>query len=191
MTTAVTRLTLVRHAPTAATWRAALPADEPPEPSALVPARALAARLGRCDEAWSGPAASARETAAAMGLGAFSIDGALDDAHPGAWRGRSLAELERAEPVALQAWLTDPAFRPPGGGESVEDVLARVRAWLDERAVSGVRIVAVTSAIVIRAAVADAMLAPPQAVWRIDVSPLSRTILHARAGHWTVRGVNL
>ena len=29
------------------------------------------------------------------------------------------------------------------------------------------------------------------AIWRIDVAPLSRTVLHARDGVWTVRGVNL
>jgi len=49
----------------------------------------------------------------------------------------------------------------------------------------------VTHAVVIRAAVAIALSAPPAAIWRIDVAPLSRTVLHARDGVWTVRGVNL
>jgi len=33
--------------------------------------------------------------------------------------------------------------------------------------------------------------APPDAFWRLDVAPLSRTVLHAHDGRWSVRAVNL
>jgi broad specificity phosphatase PhoE len=189
MSTPVTRLTLVRHGATAATRRASFPGDEPLEPTALAQAHGLAPHLGRYDAVWSSPAPCARETAAALGLiGMASAE--LNDADAGAWRGRTLAEIERSEPDALAAWMHDPTVAPPGG-ESVLEVLARVGRWLDERAGDGRRILAVTHSIVIRAAVVHALTAPPAAAWRIDVAPLSRTILHARGGRWTVRAMNL
>ena len=63
--------------------------------------------------------------------------------------------------------------------------------WLDAHADDGARTVAVTHAGVIRAALVCALDAPVQAFWRFDVAPLSRTVLHAHDGRWTVRGVNL
>jgi broad specificity phosphatase PhoE len=188
MSTTTTRLTLIRHAATAATRRAAFDDGEPLEPSARQVIRDLAPRLGHWDAAWSGPARCAIETATELGLTA-PVAGALGDVGAGAWRGRSLAEVERSEPEALEAWLVDPSVRPPGG-ESVLDVLARVAGWLDEQASNGGRVVAVTHAIVIRAAVVHALMAPPSGVWRIDVAPLSRTVLYTRAGRWSVRCVN-
>jgi broad specificity phosphatase PhoE len=186
----VTRLTLVRHGATGATRRAAFPAgDEPLEPPAVLAARSLAPRLGRWDAAWTSPEPCAVETAKALGLTA-TIAPALADADPGAWRGRSVSEIERSDPAALAAWMARPDTAPPGG-ESVLDVIARVAAWLEERAGNGLRVVAVTHALVVRAAVIHALLAPAEAVWRIDVAPLSRTVLHAREGRWTVRGANL
>jgi len=185
---AVTRLTLVRHGHTAATRRAAFPADEPLEPRARLLARRLAPRLGGVDGAWTGPEPCAVETAAELGLTA-TVAPALADASAGAWRGMALEEVERAAPSALAAWLGDPAAALPGG-ESMVDVLTRVGVWLDEQAPGGGRVVAVTHAVVIRAAVALALGAPPAAMWRIDVAPLSRTVLHARGGRWTVRGMN-
>jgi broad specificity phosphatase PhoE len=145
--------------------------------------------MGRPDSVWTGPAACARETAAELGL-APRVSAALADADPGAWRGRTLAEIERSDPEALAAWAADPAVPLPGG-ESVLDVMARVGRWLSERSADGCRVLAVTHAVVIRAAVAHALMAPPAAVWRIDVAPLSRTVLHGQGGVWTVRGVNL
>jgi broad specificity phosphatase PhoE len=183
-----TRLTLLRHAPTAATRRAAFDDDEAVEPSARQVIRDLAPRLGRWDAAWTGPARCAIETAAELGVTA-TVASALGDVGAGAWRGRSLPEIERFQPDALNAWLADPAVPPPGG-ESLTDVIARIAGWLDEQSPRGGRVLAVTHAVVIRAAVAHVLQAPPSAVWRIDVAPLSRTVLHARADRWTVRCVN-
>jgi broad specificity phosphatase PhoE len=187
--TSTTRLTLVRHAPSAATRRSAFPVDEPPDPRGLDEARALAPRMGRFDAAWSGPAARARQTAEALGLDA-AVAPELDECDFGAWRGRTLAELDDEDPVGVAAWIEDPAAAPHGG-ESLLALLERVRGWLDARAGDGERVVAVTHAGVIRAALVSALDAPAQAFWRFDVAPLSRTVLHAHDGRWTVRGVNL
>jgi broad specificity phosphatase PhoE len=184
----VTRLTLLCHGTTAATRAARFPDDEPLEPSAVAQVRGLASSLGRYDAVWSGPARCALETAFALGLTA-AVCGALDDVRPGAWRGLSIAEIERTDPEALATWLRDPAAPPPGG-ESLLDVMARIEPWLRERSGEGRRILAVTHAVVIRAALVHSLMAPPAAAWRIDVSPLSRTVLHAHDGRWTVCAVN-
>jgi broad specificity phosphatase PhoE len=187
--TSTTRLTLVRHAPSDATRRSAFPLDEPLDARGLDEARALAPRLGRFDGAWTSPAARARDTAQALGLDAATA-AELDECDFGAWRGRTLAELDDDDPVAVAAWIEDPAAAPHGG-ESLLALLARVRGWLDARAHDGGRLVAVTHAGPIRAALVCALEAPPHAFWRLDVAPLSRTVLHAHDGRWTVRGVNL
>jgi broad specificity phosphatase PhoE len=187
--TSTTRLTLIRHAPSEATRRSAFPVDEPLDARALEEARALRPRLDRADFAWTGPAARARQTAEALGLDA-TVAPELDECDFGAWRGRTLAELDTEDPVAVAAWIEDPAAAPHGG-ESLLGLLDRVRGWLDVHAGDGSRVVAVTHAGVIRAALVSALDAPVQAFWRFDVAPLSRTVLHAHDGRWTVRGVNL
>jgi broad specificity phosphatase PhoE len=187
--TSTTRLTLIRHAPSAATRRSAFPVDEPLDARALEEVRALAPRLERADAAWTGPGARARQTAQALGLDA-TVAPELDECDFGAWGGRTLAELDAEDPIAVAAWIEDPAAAPHGG-ESLLAVLDRVRGWLDARVGDGSRVVAVTHAGVIRAALVCALDAPAQAFWRLDVAPLSRTVLHAHDGRWTVRGVNL
>ena len=184
-----TRLTLIRHAPSDATRRSAFPLDEPLDARGLEQARALAPRLDRVDAAWAGPALRARQTAEALGLDP-TVAPELDECDFGAWRGRTLAELDDEDPIAVAAWIEDPAAAPHGG-ESLHAVLDRVRGWLDAHVHDGGRIVAVTHAGPIRAALVCALDAPAQAFWRFDVAPLSRTVLHAHDGRWTVRGVNL
>jgi broad specificity phosphatase PhoE len=184
-----TRLTLIRHAPSAATRRSAFPLDEPLDARGLDAARRLATSLGRFDAAWSGPALRARQTAEALGLQP-TVAPELDECDFGSWRGRTLAELDEEDPIAVAAWMEDPAAAPHGG-ESLLALLERVGGWLEARAGDGSRTVAVTHAGVIRAAVVCALDAPPLAFWRLDVAPLSRTVLHAHEGRWTVRAVNL
>jgi broad specificity phosphatase PhoE len=161
----------------------------PLEASTVRLAQELGPRLGRHDAVWSGPARCALETAAALGLIAICSDD-LDDANAGTWRGRTIAEIERSEPNALAAWMQDPGVPPPGG-ESTLDVMARAQRWMSEGAEEGVSILAITHSIVIRAAVVHALAAPLSSIWRVDVAPLSRSILHAHGDRWTLRAANL
>ncbi len=181
------RLVLIRHASTGAVRRAAFPVDEPLDGAGLAAARALAGRLGRGD-ALSSPALRARDTAAAAGLRA-AVEPALRECDFGAWAGRTLAEVHEQDPDAAVAWMTDPVVRPHGG-ESLAALLGRVAGWLDEQAARDGRAVAVTHGGVVKAAVVHALAAPPEAFWRIDVTPLALTELHAHDGRWTVTRVN-
>jgi broad specificity phosphatase PhoE len=69
-------------------------------------------------------------------------------------------------------------------------VLARVAAWL--RTVDGDgHTVAVTHAAVVRAAVLTTLDAAPSGFWRLDVAPLTATVLRGGPLRWTVRAAAL
>jgi broad specificity phosphatase PhoE len=180
------RLLLVRHASTAAVRAAAFGADEALDAAGVEAAARLSGRLPR-GEVLISPARRAAETAA--GLAVTAVEPALAECDFGDWAGRPLAEVASASPEAVQAWMTDPDAAPHGG-ESLTALLARVRGWMHEQARQDGTAIAITHGGVVKAAVAIALDAPPSAFWRIDVSPLSITELHAHDGRWTVTRVN-
>ena len=109
--------------------------DVPPAESAEAGAEALLARLSLPD--WeplarivSSPLRRAREVAQALArlTGArLHADDRLTDTEFAAWEGRAWTAIPRAE---LDAWAADPLGYRPGGGESLQQVLDRVRrAW--------------------------------------------------------------
>lgn len=132
--------------------------------------------------ALAAPELRTRQTAELSSLHA-TIEPQLADLDCGLWRGRGLLAIP---PADLQTWLTDPAAAPHGG-ESVADLIDRVGTWLNSQAGNMIRTVAVTHPAVIRAAILVALDAPPKSFWRIDIAPVSRTVLHRRAGAWTLR----
>ena len=66
------------------------------------------------------------------------------------------------------------------------ELIERVAGWMNQLH-DVVRTVAVTHPAVVRAAVLVALDAPPKSFWRIDVAPVSHTVLHRRGGAWTLR----
>ena len=205
------RLTLVAHASTAATARALFSRDEGLEPRGAAAAAAASAPR-RITRAVCSPARAAVETATALGLAA-TVDARLADWHLGEWRGRALDDVAAAHPAEVAAWLADPDA-VPHGGESLTALLARVAGWLagvdltaGPEASARVRgscggaasaggpavghTVAVTHAAVVRAAVVVTLGAPAAGFWRIDVAPLTATVLRGGPGRWTVRGTAL
>ncbi|MGP4003446.1 histidine phosphatase family protein [Streptomyces sp. 8N706] len=148
-------------------------------------ARAAAASLPPATRHLVAPSRRCRETAAALGLEA-DAEPALRDGDMGTWRGRSLADVAAADPAALAAWTTDPAAAPHGG-ESLLDLCGRVADWLDRLPEDSGRVLAITEAAVVRAAIGHALSAPPEAFWRIDVPPLSMARLTGRSARWNLR----
>ena len=180
------RLTLIAHGATAATRAARFPRDEPLEDRAVPRVRALAHHLPRTDRAVASPALRARQTVEFLGLAA-EIDDDLRDCDHGRWAGLRLDAVAAAEPDAVAAWLSDPEAAPHGG-ESIAALILRNARWLD-RQVAGAapaRLVAVTHAAIVRAAIVNVLAAPASAFWRIDVAPLSCTEIVADAGRWTL-----
>ncbi|WP_067860664.1 histidine phosphatase family protein [Nocardia shimofusensis] len=175
----VLKLDLIAHGITEALRAARFPADEPLTeagrhalPGYVPPAQAVVL---------TGPERRTVETAEQLGL-AGTPDDRLRDLDAGRWRG---AEMTALPPGELQSWLTEPAFTGHGG-ESVVDIVARTRRWLDDVGATGASTVAVTHPAVIRSALLVALDAPPASFWRLDVGPGSVTRLHHRGG-WTVR----
>ncbi|MCV7010183.1 histidine phosphatase [Mycobacterium gordonae] len=143
--------------------------------------RRQAGPLHTAGRALAGPEVRTRQTAELLGLRAC-IEPQLADLDCGNWRGRALHDIA---PTELRAWLSDPGLAPHGG-ESIVELIDRVATWLTQYGDAG-KTVAVTHPAVIRAAILAALDAPPKSFWRIDIAPVSQTVLHHRDGAWTVR----
>lgn len=187
----MTRLLLVRHAPTAATERGAFAADEPLTARGRKAAAQLRRALPVIDAALSSPARRCRQTAAALEL-APALDRDLAECRFGDWEGRTFAEIQAREPALLDGWLRDPDAAPSGGGESLTAFAARVRRWLDcaVAPLDAATVVAVTHAGVIRAAAVTALAAQIAVFWQIAVAPLSVTELQLHDGAWSLARLN-
>lgn len=185
-----TRLVLVCQASTEATRLVRFGADEPLDAAGVGAARAQAGTLGRVARVWCAPSQAARQTTALLGFSSFEAVRALRDLDVGGWRGRSLAAVQEDSPEAVGRWLSDPASAPHGG-ESLLDLIQRVRRWLDGVCSSPAdgRMVVVSSASVVRAALVAAVWGNPEAFWRVDVGPLSRTELRGNGGRWNLRSL--
>ncbi|KLO46472.1 histidine phosphatase [Mycobacterium nebraskense] len=180
--TDVVRLTLVSHAMTDAMAAARFPGDEPLNNIGRRQAEAVVDQLGCGAKHFTGPEQRTRQTADLLGLDA-TADPLLADLNCVRWQGKRLQDVP---PGDLTVWLTDPT-RAPHGGESIIDLTQRVARWLDPLTESASPAVAVTHPAVIRAAILHGLDLPPKSFWRIDVAPMSRTGLHFRNGHWTLR----
>jgi len=150
--------------------------------------KAAACRLAASTSSvWlTSPSLAAKQTADALGVLAI-VDLALCDIDHGPWSGRTFADLQATDPVSLAAWMSDPARGAPGG-ERLEDVGARLADWLDRQAHSMTPVVAVTHPMVIRAMIATALDIPAAATLRIDIAPLSMTVLSFNSG-WRLQAI--
>jgi len=178
----VVRLTLVSHAMTDAMAAGRFPADEPVNALGRNQIDVDLGATARVRYAFCGPETRARQTAQLLGLDC-TVQPALADQDCGRWRGGDLAAVSAED---MTAWLTDPAAEPHGG-ESVVDLIGRVARWMNSLTAEHSPTVAVTHPAVVRAAVLTALDAPPTSFWRVDVAPVSRTVLHGRGRRWTLR----
>lgn len=183
------RLVLIRHAPTEATRRSRFPLDEPVDErglrAATEAARGLPTRVDRC---LVGGSLRARQTAEMMGLSGETDDD-LRECDFGGWAGMDLAEVHAADPEGLSLWLADPGANPHGG-ESLEVFAGRVKGAIDRIVMFPGTTVVVTHGGVVKVALLNALSAPLDAVWRVDVAPLSFTEFSCQSGGLTVVGMN-
>ena len=182
-----TRLLLIAHAATAATRAAAFPLDEPIEEAGYAAAAKLRASLRSADRVFTAPERRARETSNALGLDPES-QMLLADINLGRWKGKTFEDMLAEGPEAIVAWTSDPASRVHGG-ESVDELIARVKPWLEHQSDDGGRVIAVTHPAVIRAAIVIVLGAPAASFWRIDIAPLARVDLRNDGRRWTLRGI--
>ncbi len=148
------RLWLVRHAaPLVAAGTCYGRLDVPADPGATrAAAQALHAALPASVHVRCSPALRCRQLRDALaalrpGL-AVHEDARLHEMDFGAWEGQAWDAIGRA---AMDGWLADFAHHAPGGGESAQQVLDRVRACRDAAATHAGDVLWITHAGVIRA----------------------------------------
>ncbi|MFV0130140.1 bifunctional RNase H/acid phosphatase [Streptomyces sp. HMX112] len=158
-------------------------------------AAALAAR-GTIQEIVSSPLLRCRQTAGAiaarLGLDVAIEDG-LRETDFGAWEGLTFAEVRERHPEDLDAWLASPRAAPTGGGESFAAVARRVAATRDRLTArhAGRTVLLVTHVTPIKTLVRLALGAPPESLFRMELSAASLSaVAYYRDGNASVRLLN-
>ncbi|MEU1912406.1 bifunctional RNase H/acid phosphatase [Streptomyces massasporeus] len=159
-------------------------------------AAAMLARRGTIQAVVSSPLARTRETAgivaARLGLD-VSIDDGLRETDFGAWEGLTFAEVRERHPEDLNAWLASPDAEPTGGGESFAATATRIAATRDRlvAAHAGRTVLLVTHVTPIKTLVRLALGAPPESLFRMELSAASLSVVAYYAdGNASVRLLN-
>ncbi|MFJ6389010.1 bifunctional RNase H/acid phosphatase [Streptomyces sp. NPDC091972] len=158
-------------------------------------AEALAAR-GTIQHIVTSPLARTRETAAAVAdrLGIeVTVEDGLIETDFGAWEGLTFGEVRERYPDDLTTWLSDPEARPTGGGESFAATATRIAATRDKlvAAYAGRTVLLVTHVTPIKTFVRLALGAPPESLFRMELSAASMSVVAYYAdGNASVRLLN-
>ncbi|MFJ7964467.1 histidine phosphatase family protein [Streptomyces sp. NPDC096324] len=140
-------------------------------------ATALAAR-GTIQAIVASPLARTRETAGAvaarLGLDVVIEDG-LRETDFGAWEGLTFGEVRERHPEDMDAWLASPEAEPTGGGESFAATALRMAVTRDKliAAYAGRTVLLVTHVTPIKTLVRLALGAPPESLFRMELSAAS------------------
>ncbi|MFJ4555937.1 bifunctional RNase H/acid phosphatase [Streptomyces massasporeus] len=159
-------------------------------------AAAMLARRGTIQAVVSSPLARTRQTAgivaARLGLD-VAIDDGLRETDFGAWEGLTFAEVRERHPDDLNAWLASPDAEPTGGGESFAATATRLAATRDKlvAAHAGRTVLLVTHVTPIKTLVRLALGAPPESLFRMELSAASLSVVAYYAdGNASVRLLN-
>ncbi|MGX1370450.1 broad specificity phosphatase PhoE/ribonuclease HI [Streptomyces canus] len=158
-------------------------------------AEALAAR-GTIQHILASPLARTRETAAAVAdrLGIeVTVEDGLIETDFGAWEGLTFGEVRERYPDDLTKWLADPEAEPTGGGESFAATATRIAATRDRlvAAYAGRTVLLVTHVTPIKTFVRLALGAPPESLFRMELSAASMSVVAYYAdGNASVRLLN-
>ncbi|MET9466339.1 bifunctional RNase H/acid phosphatase [Streptomyces sp. NPDC006544] len=158
-------------------------------------AGSLAAR-GTVQTVISSPLRRCRETAQAvadrLGL-TVTVEEGLREVDFGAWEGLTFAEVQERFPDDLQAWLDSPEAAPTGGGESFASATRRVAATRDRllAAHAGRTVLLVSHVTPVKILVRLALGAPPEALFRMELSAASLSaVAYYADGNASVRLLN-
>ncbi|MFI8346224.1 bifunctional RNase H/acid phosphatase [Streptomyces sp. NPDC085596] len=154
------------------------------------------ARRGTVQAVVASPLARTRETAgivaARLGLD-VSVDDGLRETDFGAWEGLTFGEARERYPEDLNAWLGDPEARPTGGGESFTETAERIeetRARLVAQ-YQGRTVLLVTHVTPIKTLLRLALGAPPESLFRMELSAASLSaVAYYADGNASVRLFN-
>ncbi|MGV9548937.1 bifunctional RNase H/acid phosphatase [Streptomyces ardesiacus] len=136
------------------------------------------ARRGTIEAVVASPLARTRETAgivaARLGL-EVAVEEGLRETDFGAWEGLTFGEVRDRHPDDLDAWLASPDAEPTGGGESFAATGARIAATRDRlvAAYAGRTVLLVSHVTPIKTFVQLALGAPPESLFRMELSAAS------------------
>ncbi|MGX4692498.1 bifunctional RNase H/acid phosphatase [Streptomyces sp. JNUCC 63] len=154
------------------------------------------ARRGTIQAIVSSPLARTRETAAVVAarLGLeVTVEEGLRETDFGAWEGLTFGEVRERHPDDLNAWLASPRAEPTGGGESFAATGARIAATRDKlvAAHAGRTVLLVTHVTPIKTFVQMALGAPPESLFRMELSAASLSaVAYYADGNASVRLFN-
>ncbi|MFI5766286.1 bifunctional RNase H/acid phosphatase [Streptomyces sp. NPDC051563] len=158
-------------------------------------AESLAAR-GTIESVISSPLRRCRETAQAvadrLGL-TVTVEEGLREVDFGAWEGLTFAEARERHPDDLQAWLDSPKAAPTGGGESFASATRRISATRDRLLAehAGRTVLLVSHVTPVKILVRLALGAPPEALFRMELSAASLSaVAYYADGNASVRLLN-
>ncbi|MFE6621353.1 bifunctional RNase H/acid phosphatase [Streptomyces sp. NPDC057740] len=157
---------------------------------------AALARRGTIQAIVASPLARTRETAgivaAHLGL-EVTVDDGLRETDFGAWEGLTFGEVRERHPEDLDAWLADPEARPTGDGESFAATATRIAATRDKlvAAHAGRTVLLVSHVTPIKTFVRLALGAPPESLFRMELSAASLSaVAYYADGNASVRLFN-
>ncbi|MGW1914171.1 bifunctional RNase H/acid phosphatase [Streptomyces sp. NPDC002076] len=154
------------------------------------------ARRGTVQAVIASPLTRTRETAAVVAtrLGLeVTIEDGLRETDFGAWEGLTFGEVRDRYPDDLNAWLADPEAHPTGGGESFAETATRIAATRDKlvAAHAGRTVLLVSHVTPIKTFVRLALGAPPESVFRMELSAASLSaVAYYADGNASVRLFN-
>ncbi|MFG2962164.1 bifunctional RNase H/acid phosphatase [Streptomyces sp. NPDC048288] len=154
------------------------------------------ARRGTIETILASPLTRTRQTAGAvaerLGLD-VTIEEGLKETDFGAWEGLTFGEVRERHPDDLNAWLADPEAHPTGGGESFAETATRIAATRDKlvAAYAGRTVLLVTHVTPIKTFVRLALGAPPESLFRMELSAASLSaVAYYADGNASVRLFN-
>ncbi|WP_330267321.1 bifunctional RNase H/acid phosphatase [Streptomyces griseorubiginosus] len=154
------------------------------------------ARRGTIQHILASPLTRTRQTAAAVAerLGIeVTVEDGLIETDFGAWEGLTFGEVRERYPDDLTKWLADPEAEPTGGGESFAATATRVAATRDKlvAAYAGRTVLLVTHVTPIKTFVRLALGAPPESLFRMELSAASiSAVAYYADGNASVRLLN-
>ncbi|MER6249027.1 bifunctional RNase H/acid phosphatase [Streptomyces griseorubiginosus] len=154
------------------------------------------ARRGTIQHILASPLTRTRQTAAAVAerLGIeVTVEDGLIETDFGAWEGLTFGEVRERYPDDLTKWLADPEAEPTGGGESFAATATRIAATRDKlvAAYAGRTVLLVTHVTPIKTFVRLALGAPPESLFRMELSAASLSaVAYYADGNASVRLLN-
>jgi len=149
--------------------------DVPLTDTGLGQATAAAKRLAgeNLDVIVTSPLMRARQTADAVAAATgipVAVEEGFRETDFGAWEALTFAEVRDRWPTEMSAWVADPTVAPPSG-ESFSDVRSRVMRALDGLLAEhrSRRVLIVSHVTPIKTLIAQALLAPPAALYRMHL----------------------